>query len=266
MFSPLRRYFRTWLGNRRGVIPWLGGPLYFPRDSLVALSILRTGQWEPEVTPLLTTAARPGTVVFDVGANIGASALSVLDRHPDTRVVSFEPSPTVLPHLTRTWEASRFRDRWEVVPKAVTERPGEVVPFIAHPGPGGDVYEGLRATGRGTPFDVEVKVQTTSIDADWDARGRPPVSLLKVDVEGGELGVLAGAAECLAACRPAVITEWCPTNFLAYGCAPMDLLRLAAEAGYDAFLIPGLYPLAADPRVLPFQLAAHENVLLLPRP
>jgi hypothetical protein len=113
---------------------------------------------------------------------------------------------------------------------------------------------------------AQVKVPTASIDAEWEARGRPAVSLLKVDVEGAELDVLAGAAACLAACRPAVLTEWCAKNYAAYGRRPEDMLRAAAQAGYDAFLIPELYPLAADPRVLPFQLAAHENLLLLPKP
>lgn len=246
-------------------MPWLGGPLYFPHNSLVALSLLRSGHWEADVSALLITAARPGTMMFDVGANIGVSALTVLDRHADVRVVSFEPSPTVLSHLSRTRDESRFRDRWEVVPKAVTEHPGGEVTFTVH-STGADVFEGLRDTGRGSSATEQIKVPTASIDAEWQARGRPDVSLLKVDVEGAELGVLAGAVECLAACRPVVVTEWCAKNFVAYGCQPEDMLRLAARTRYDAFLIPELYPLALDPRALNFQLAAHENLLLLPQP
>jgi FkbM family methyltransferase len=265
MFSRYRHRLRVWRSNRRGVMSWLGGPLYFPRDSLVALSLLQTGQWEADVAVLLTAAARPGTVVFDVGANIGVSALAVLNQHPDVRVVSFEPSPTVLAHLNRTRDASRFRDRWEVVPRAVTEQNGGEVAFTVHAG-GADVFEGLRDTGRGSSATAQVKVPTASIDAEWQARGRPTVSLLKVDVEGAELGVLNGAAECLAACRPTVVTEWSPRNFVAYGCRAEDMLRAAARAGYDAFLVPELYPLSADPRALHFQLAAHENLLLLPQP
>lgn len=266
MFARYRHRLRVWRANRRGAFPWLGGPLYFPRDSMVALTLLRTDKWEPDVTLVLTTAARPGTVVFDVGANVGASALGVLAHHAGVRVVSFEPSPTVLPYLTRTHAANRFRDRWEVVPRAVAEHAGGEAVFTVHAGGGADVYEGFRDTGRGSATVRQVKVPITSIDAEWEARGWPPVSVLKMDVEGAELGVLAGARGCLAGCRPAVVTEWCPKNFAAYGCRPEDLFRLADAAGYDAFVIPELYPLAADPRTLPFQLAGHENVLLLPRP
>jgi hypothetical protein len=150
MFTRYRQRYRVWRSNRRGVMPWLGGPLYYPRDSLVALHLLRAGQWEADVSVLLTTAARPGTVVFDVGANIGVSALTVLNHHHDVRVVSFEPSPTVLAHLTRTRDASRFRDRWEVVPRAVTEHNGGEVTFTVHSG-GADVFDGLRDTGGGRP-------------------------------------------------------------------------------------------------------------------
>jgi FkbM family methyltransferase len=233
---------------------------------MVALSILRTGCWEEDVSLVLRTAVKPGTLVFDVGANIGASALWVLDRHPTVRVVSFEPSPTVLPHLTRTHDESRFRDRWEVVPKAVMDRPGEAVTFTVHTGSGSDVFEGFRDTGRRTAVTAKVEVPATSIDAEWEARGRPAVSAIKIDVEGAELGVIKGAARCLEAFRPAVITEWCPDNFAAYGCEPVDMLHLAAASGYDSYVIPGLYPLSADPRVLPYQLATHENLLLLPKP
>jgi FkbM family methyltransferase len=266
MFSRYRHRYRVWRANQRGVMCWHGGPLYFPRNSLVALDLLKRGCWEPEVAVLLTTAARPGTVMFDVGANIGVTALTVLNQHPDVRVVSFEPSPTVLPHLRRTWNASRFRDRWEIVSKAVTEYTGQEVSFTVQTGGGADVFEGLRDTGRGSAATVQIKVPTTSIDAEWRTRGRPAISLLKVDVEGAELSVVAGATECLAACQPAILTEWCPKNFLVYGCQPEDMLRVAAKIGYDAFLIPELYPLTLDSRALPFQLTAHENLLLLPKP
>jgi FkbM family methyltransferase len=266
MFARYRHRLRVNRANQRGVIPWIGGPLYFPKDSLVALSLLEHGSWEPDVTLLLTTAVKPATLAFDVGANIGVSALALLDRHADVRVVSFEPSPTVLTHLGRTREQSRYRDRWEIVPKAVTEHAGGEVNFTMQIGGGADVYEGLRNTGRGSAVTREIKVATTSIDAEWKTRGKPAVSLIKIDVEGAELGVMAGATECLANCRPAILTEWFPKNFAAYGCRPEDMLRTAAAANYDVFLVPELYPLANDPRVLPMQLAAHENLLLLPRP
>jgi FkbM family methyltransferase len=166
--------------------------------------------------------------------------------------------------LTRTRNGSPFRDQWEVVPKAVTAAVGEEVTFTHFPRGGGDVYDGLRDTGRGGRG-IQTRVTTTTIDAEWKARGSPPVSLVKVDVEGGEVGVLAGAADCLQACRPVVVTEWCPRNFAAYGHKSGAMLDAAAAAGYDVFVIPELSPVT-DLRLFDLQLATRENLLLLPRP
>jgi FkbM family methyltransferase len=265
MFSRYRHRFHVWRTNKRGVVAWQGGPLYFPKNSMVALGLLESGHWEPDVTALLAIAVKPASVAFDIGANIGVSALAMLNKQADVRVVSIEPSPTVLPHLQRTRDESRFRERWEIVPKAATEHAGHEIVFTVLAGDGADVFEGIRNTGRSSAATNEIKVPTTSVDAEWQARGKPMVSVIKIDVEGAELGVLAGAAECLATCRPIVLTEWCPKNFVVYGSRAEDMLRMSASAGYDAFLVPALYPLAADPRVLPFQLATHENLLLLPR-
>ena len=158
------------------------------------IGTLPDGSWEPEITRLLAGATRPGTTILDVGANIGASAIPLLAAFPDIHALSFEPSPSVLRFLTRTHEESRFRDRWEVIPKAVTEQSGADVTFTTFDCPGADVFDGLRDTGRTGALARQVAVPTTSVDAEWQSRGRPPVSVLKVDVEGAELGVLAGAA------------------------------------------------------------------------
>jgi methyltransferase FkbM-like protein len=67
--------------------------------------------------------------------------------------------------------------------------------------------------GRGTgdelevEVEVEVEVDATTVDAKWRAAGSPKVSVVKVDVEGGESPVMRGASELLAAQRPALLLE-----------------------------------------------------------
>ena len=74
---------------------------------------------------LLAAAAKPGTTILDIGANIGAMSVPLLAQFSDVRVVSFEPSPSVLPYLTRTRDECRFRDRWVVIPLAATAKAGQ---------------------------------------------------------------------------------------------------------------------------------------------
>jgi FkbM family methyltransferase len=229
---------------------------------MIASAIFRTGFWEPEITRLLAVATRPGTTVLDVGANIGASAIPLLAAFPDIRVLSFEPSPSVLPYLLRTRGESRFHNRWEVVQKAVTASVCEEVTFVRFANAGSDVYEGVRDTGRGGQG-CEIRVPTTTIDAEWMARGRPPVSLIKIDVEGAELGVLTGAEECLRGCQPVIVTEWCAKNFTAYGAASGAMLDVAMAAGYEVHVLPELSRVT-DYRLFDYLLSTRENLLLLP--
>ncbi len=220
MLNRLRRRWHIWKQTRAGVVPWHGLNLYFPTTSPIARIIVSGAAWESEIGALLANAVRPDTTVLDVGANIGASAIPLLDEFPNIKVVSFEPSPSVLPYLTRTCKESRFRDRWEIVPKAVTAMAGQEISFTVFPGIGSDVFEGIQNTGRGGEGRI-IKVPTTTIDAEWEARGRPKVSLLKIDVEGAEIGVIEGAARCLRECKPAIVTEWCAQEF---SCVRRDIL------------------------------------------
>jgi hypothetical protein len=71
------------------------------------------------------------------------------------------------------------------------------------------------------------EVPMTTLDAEWIAAGRPEVSALKIDVEGGELDVLRGASELLASQRPAVLLE-------AWGAEQLQpIVALLAAVGYE---------------------------------
>jgi hypothetical protein len=47
----------------------------------------------------------------------------------------------------------------------------------------------------------------STLDRLWSAAGRPRVDAVKVDVEGAEPDVLAGAAVLLRSCRPVLVVE-----------------------------------------------------------
>jgi FkbM family methyltransferase len=225
--------------------------------------VLINGTYESEIVELIMAAARPGTLIFDVGANIGLSALPLLAHESEVRVVSVEASPNTIPYLMRTHASSPYKNRWEIVAKAATDVPGRSSAFTIN-GPGGDVFDGIRDTlrgGGGTP----VTVETTTVDQEWEVRGQPPVSVLKVDVEGAELQVLAGALKCVRDCRPVIITEWCLKNLKAYGTDAVAILDVAAHEEYIPYIIPELTQVSTRD-VFRFQLALRENLLLLPEP
>jgi FkbM family methyltransferase len=119
------------------------------------------------------------TTFLDVGANFGYYTWLVAELLPSAQVHSFEPDPANVALLRETLMRRGLQDRVTVHPAAVGETPGRST-FAT------DAMTGHRGhlTAVG---DLEVPVVT--LDS-LDLRG--PV-LVKIDVEGGETEVLAGA-------------------------------------------------------------------------
>lgn len=58
--------------------------------------ILRTGEYEVEVSAALKASLGPSEVFWDIGANTGYHSIIIKNSIPSTQVVSFEPNPETL--------------------------------------------------------------------------------------------------------------------------------------------------------------------------
>ncbi len=234
--------------------------VYFPHRSAAFLAACDQGIFEAANVALLQQLCRSDTYLFDVGANIGLMAIPVLRAVPECKVVSFEPSPNSLPFLRRTRSTSPFRDRWSVVAKAVSDHTGSAEFSVA--GRRFGLFDGLKATHR-VPEARRVGVQITTVDAEWATLGKPKVSVIKIDVEGGELAVLNGATECIATCLPSIRTEWNRQNLAAYDCPAELIIPFASQFGYRIYSMPNGIA-ASDEIELELQMLRTESFLLIP--
>ena len=140
-----------------------------------------------------------GTVVFDVGANVGAYARLTLERLPDVELHCFEPSPHAL---------ERLRVALERYP-AVHVHPfglgrAEALEPLYGDSPGSELASvyARRLDHHGIVSNVQGDVPLRRLDDVLPELGLERVDLLKLDVEGHELAVLEGAGTC-ASRRPA---------------------------------------------------------------
>jgi FkbM family methyltransferase len=151
---------------------------------------------------LLRRRLRDGGDFVDVGAHVGMyTVAAALAAGEGGRVLAFEPNPAARAQLEANL-ALNGCDDVIVSPAAVGDSLGETLLHVpATPDPSFSSLEPGRFE-EGDP----VTVETTTLDRAVAERGLRP-AFVKVDVEGGELAVVAGMERTLAGARPTLLVE-----------------------------------------------------------
>ena len=184
------------------------------------------GLYDQAELRLLRRELRAGGDFVDVGAHIGmytVAAASVLRGRG--RVLAFEPNPSARAQLEENLALNDL-DNALVVAAAAGSAPGEAELHVpATPDPSFSSLEAGRF-GEGEP----VPVRVTTVDEEVDAAKLSP-AVVKIDVEGGELDVVAGMRRVLER-RPLLIVEVSESS-------GAQLERLLQGRGYEAFRVAG---------------------------
>jgi FkbM family methyltransferase len=208
-----------------------GGTVFVHYGEEAGLVSLLLGGYEKSESEALCALALPGSVAVDVGANIGMYTIPLASAvGPRGTVLAFEPFSVNVARLRENVDRNGLTNV-EMHRLALGARSGEVVLHLA----ADSLYHSTEWVPHGSTAGT-VSVPMAALDAVWRERGAPPVSVLKVDVEGAEPGVLRGARELLNTCRPAILVE-------AVSSARLDeLVRVLGPLGYAHTRRPGFSP------------------------
>ena len=189
-------------------------------DSMYAWVFL-LGEWEPLESAVLRAVLREGDLCVDVGANDGWHTLVMAAAtRPGGAVLAVEPLPDAVARLRSNLARNTWADSVEVHTVALGADAGEVELNVFDDLPPG--YASTSTLGRSDARSTLVTRMT--LDELVAARARRP-TVVKVDVEGGELDVLRGARELRAAPdAPMWLVEVNYETAAAFGYAPVDLL------------------------------------------
>lgn len=137
--------------------------------------------------------------MLDVGANTGQYASSLLRAGYPGEIISFEPLPEAHAALTRAAEA---HPRWRVAPRAaLSDTDGEAQFEVAGNSVSSSLLDMAPVHWTAAPPSApvgKIPVQTRRLDAIWNELGLSGPVFLKMDTQGSEAMVLAGAEGCLA--------------------------------------------------------------------
>jgi FkbM family methyltransferase len=190
--------------------------------------------YEAEEQTLLEQLVPTGGTAIDVGANLGLYTITLARLvGPEGLVISFEPEADSL--LMNTAALPQVIVR----PFAVSDTSGPVV-FRRHRSTAlSRVVSKAEATGR------DSLISSVTLDSELSRLGLNRVDFLKIDTEGREANVLAGARRLLSgAVPPVVLFEWIPGFRDRWEQSALSVLRENGGQGWRLFRVGWNLPIA----------------------
>lgn len=155
--------------------------------------------YEPQTMQFLREACKPGNTVLDIGSHIGLfSVLMARFVGSNGRVYSFEPTPFTRKVLQETIHLNGYDSIVEVRPEAVSNMTGTTLFYESN-----TLVNNANSLKRKRINDREIKVTTVTLDNFIESK-KIAVDCLKIDVEGAELDLLAGAEKTFKSYKPCV--------------------------------------------------------------
>lgn len=182
----------------------------------------------------MATRLAPDANCVDVGAHRGAFLANMTRFAPQGRHVACEP----LPHL-----AAELREKFPTATVHEVALANEAGEATFHFLPTMQGFSGLHDIAPGDHEVRELQVRTARLDDLLDPE--LPISLIKIDVEGAELGVLDGAERTLRRWQPAVLLEH-GTAAASFGTTSADVHERLSAAGLRMYDMDGAGPFSAD--------------------
>ena len=186
-------------------------------------------RYDRQTRNVLKLVCKPDSRCIDVGCFRGDILQAMMEHAPRARHLAFEPVPGQFAFLKET-----FSDKADIFPYALSNENKKTTfqHVVSNP-----TYSGLRQRqykGEETISEIEVDVRKL----DDVVNPQLPITLIKIDVEGGEYDVMRGASATLNKWHPFIIFEHGIGGADKYGIKPGDVFDfLTGCLGYDICLM-----------------------------
>lgn len=200
----------------------------------IDFSIFLFGGFELATLRLYASILKPGDIVLDIGANIGAHTLPFAKLvGARGKVYAFEPTQYAFEKLKRNVDANPAMSASIELVHAmlVSADRNSITPEIYSSWPLRS-EDGLHEQHRGKLMSTSQAIAIT-LDEFVTAQQIDRIDFVKLDVDGNEADVLAGSANTLRRFRPRVLMEWAPYLLEGQPAVMEQILRNFIDLGYS---------------------------------
>lgn len=255
-YRPLRVFAKRKLGLLQGKFTYFNTKVYFPKNSLIFRIACDEGIYDKDVFYFIFTFLKENSLFIDIGTNIGLLSVPVLHNFKCTKVISFEPSATVLPYLMRTYGESAHQSRWTIYNTALGDYTGNVL-FEKNQDIDSAFDSIVRENTDKSNKEIET-VQITTIDELLKVPENEFATIvIKIDVEGFEFNVLKGGKKFIEKHKPVIVIEMVKEHFEKYQVSIRDMMALIHNMNYNIY---GLSTLNRVNNADEFELSMIRNL------
>jgi len=216
-------------------VPYFGN-LRFALNTKDAIGwrIFFTGQYERETNYVLRCFCQPGNTIVEAGANNGSETiLAAIHVRPTGRVYAFEPVPRVRAQLDFNVQLNRLQATVQIEALALAEKAGDTTFFLM---PKEAPNQGMSSRFAFMEALERLPVTQAKLD-DWMQQKQVAgLHFIKMDIQGGELGLLEGGKETMNRCRPIVYTEAMNGEQRSAGRSLEELREYFLSRGYNLWV------------------------------
>lgn len=168
--------------------------------------------------------------IFDVGANIGSTALFFAQENPDAQIFSFEPHPATYKKALTNLALNSFHNIRLVNKGLGAVEEAKKLYQVVEKNPGMN-----RIMPDDNPYPY-TWVEIVTLDGFCREYGISHIDFIKIDVEGFEYFVLLGGSNVLSQSHPVIYLELYDHGLKRNGHSAAALISLLMDMGYNQIL------------------------------
>lgn len=188
------------------------------------IAFTKNQQYDNQTKKVINKVCDSNSSFIDIGCHKGEVLDIVLKKSPNSHHYGFEPIPDLFKKLQKKYKGQSCTFFDIALSNCVGETKFNYV--VSNP-----AYSGLikRSYDKKNEVDEQILVNTNKLDHLIPIESN--ISLIKIDVEGGELQVLEGGFETIKRCKPFIIFEHGLGASEFYDSTPEKVFELLTSCG-----------------------------------